>query len=102
MTRFNLLLISVICVVTFEGLSFAQDNPANGGTLRGMITDVTPEQKPIEGVEIKIVAQDGTEFTTKTDANGDYKKAGIPAGRYLINISKEGYGKRIGKTGDNR
>lgn len=97
MTRFNLLLISVICVVTFEGLSVAQDNPANGGTLRGMITDVTPEQKPIEGVEIKIVAQDGTEFTTKTDANGDYKKAGIPAGRYLINISKEGYGKRIGK-----
>jgi len=48
--------------------------------------------------EVKIVAQDGTEYTTKTDANGDYKKSGIPAGRYLIHISKEGYGKRLGKA----
>ena len=97
MIRFNFILILVICVVMFDGSSFAQDDATDGGTLRGTITDVTPEQKPIEGVEIKIVAQDGTEFTTKTDANGGYKKLGVPAGRYLINISKDGYGKRIGK-----
>ena len=45
---------------------------------------LTQGQKPIEGVEVKIVAQDGTEFTTTTDANGNYKHAGLPAGRYLI------------------
>lgn len=97
MTRFNLLLISVICVVTFEGLSFAQDNPANSGTLRGRITDTTQARNPIEGVTVKIVAQDGTDYTTKTDANGDYKYTGLPPARYRINIYKAGYIKRVGK-----
>ena len=97
MTRLIFTLIVVAFGGMFSGITFAQDDPANGGTLRGMITDVTPEQKPIEGVEVKIVAQDGTELTTKTDANGEYKKADIPAGRYLINVSKDGYGKRFGK-----
>lgn len=97
MTRFNFILILVICVVTFEDLSFAQDNAANGGTARGRITDTTPAQNPIEGVTVKIVAQDGTDYTAKTNANGDYKYTGLPAGRYLINIYKAGYIKRSGK-----
>ena len=97
MTRFSFVLIVTACVSIFAGVGFAQDDAVNGGTLRGMITDTTPTQNPIEGVEVKIAAQDGTEYTTKTDANGEYKKAGIPAGRYLINISKKGYGERIGR-----
>ena len=97
MIRFSFLLTLVACVGMFAGISLAQDNAINGGTIRGMITDTTPEQNPIEGVEVKIVAQNGTEHTTKTDANGDYKKAGIPAGRYTISIHKEGYNDRRGK-----
>ena len=97
MPRLIFMLIAVTFVGMFSGIIFAQDAPLDGGTLRGMITDVTPAQNPIEGVEVKIVAQDGTEFTTTTDANGNYKHAGLPAGRYLINISKEGFGERIGK-----
>ena len=97
MTRFNFLLILVICGVMCAGVVLGQGNAVDGGTLRGKITDTTRAQNPIEGVEIKIVAQDGTEFTTTTDANGNYKHAGLPAGRYLINISKEGFGERIGK-----
>ena len=97
MTRFSFVLILVACVGMFIGIVFAQDNAANGGTIRGTITDLTQGQKPVEGVEVKIVAQDGTEYTTKTDANGDYKKSGIPAGRYLISIHKEGYNDRSGK-----
>ena len=98
MTRFNFLLISVICVVTFEGLSFAQDNPANGGTLRGTITDTTPAQNPIEGVDVKIYDRNGVHnFSVKTDTNGEYKRSGIPAGRYLISIFKRGYVNRLGK-----
>ena len=97
MPRLIFMLIAVTFVGMFSGIIFAQDAPLNGGTLRGTIVDVTPAQNPIEGVEIKIVAQDGTEFTTTTDANGNYKHAGLPAGRYLINISKEGFGERIGK-----
>ncbi len=97
MTRLISMLITVACVGMFSGITFAQDDPVNGGTIRGMIADLTQGQKPIEGVEIKIVAQDGTAYTTKTDANGDYKKSGIPAGRYTISIYKEGYNTRSGK-----
>ena len=97
MTRLIFMLIAVAFVGIFSGITFAQDAALNGGTIRGTISDLTQGQKPIEGVEVKIVAQDGTAYTTKTDANGDYKKAGIPAGRYTVSIHKEGYNDRSGK-----
>ena len=94
---YTFILSVVACISVFIGTSFAQNDAVKGGTLRGMITDVTPEQNPIEGVEVKIAAQDGTEYTIKTDANGEYKHTGLPAGRYLISIYKAGYIKRVGK-----
>lgn len=98
MTRLIFMLIVVACISMFTDIGFAQDTAMNGGTLRGQITDVTLRQNPIEDVEVKIVAQDGSkEWTTKTDADGNYKHAGLPAGRYLISISKDGYDKRVGK-----
>ena len=102
MARFSFVLLFFLCISIFVGIAFAQNNAANGGTLRGMISDLTQGQEPIEGVEVKIVAQDGTEYTTKTDANGDYKKAGIPVGRYTISIYKEGYNRPQRKTRYNR
>ena len=63
MTRLIFMLIAVAFVGIFSGIIFAQDAPLNGGTLRGTIVDVTPAQNPIEGVEVKIVAQDGTEHS---------------------------------------
>ena len=94
MTRLRFVLIIVTCVGMSLGSVFAQ----NGGTVRGQITDLTPAQDPIEGVEVKIVAQDGNkEWTTTTDAKGEYKHAGLPPGRYLISISKDGYDARVGK-----
>ncbi|MCY3549467.1 MAG: carboxypeptidase-like regulatory domain-containing protein [Candidatus Poribacteria bacterium] len=93
MTRLRLALMFVVYTIISVGIVFAQQ----GGTVRGQIVDTTERQNPIEGVEVIIVAQDGTEFTTKTDANGDYGKSGIPAGRYLISIYKDGYGDRLGK-----
>ena len=92
-TRLSLTLMFVVYTIISAGVVFAQQ----GGTVRGQIVDTTERQNPIEDVEVVIVAQDGTEFTTQTDANGDYEKSGIPAGRYLISISKEGYGDRLGK-----
>ena len=96
MARLNLVLICLVCT----GIAFAQDDlleQEKGGTVRGQIVDITEMQAPIAGVEVVIVAMDGTEFTTTTDANGDYVHTGIPAGRYLINISKKGYTERIGR-----
>ena len=96
--RKSYFILLVACISVYAGGVFAQNEAANGGTLRGTITDVTPAQNPIEDVEIKIVAQDGgKEWTTKTDADGNYKHAGLPTGRYLISISKDGYDKRVGK-----
>lgn len=93
MTRLRLALMFVAYTIISFGIVFAQQ----GGTIRGQIVDTTERQNPIEGVEVVIVAQDSTEFATKTDANGDYEKSGIPAGRYLISIYKDGYGDRLGK-----
>lgn len=93
MTRLSLALMFVAYTIISFGIVFAQQ----GGTIRGQIVDTTERQNPIEGVEVVIVAQDSTEFTAKTDANGDYEKSGIPAGRYLISIHKDGYGDRLGK-----
>ena len=97
MTRFSFVLLFVICFGMFIGLIFAQKDAANGGTLRGKVTDTTAEHNPIEGVDVKITDPKGTEYNTKTDTNGEYKRSGIPAGRYLISIFKRGYGKRLGK-----
>ena len=98
MTRLNLTLIFLVCVLAFIETAFAQDDLAQeGGTIRGQIVDTTEMQMPIEGVDVRIVATGGEEYITTTDANGDYERAGIPAGRYLISIYKEGYADRVGK-----
>ena len=106
MTRLNLALICVSYLVLSVDIAFAQndflqggtirnDSLQQGGTVRGQIVDTTIEQNPIEGVRVIIVATDDTEFTTTTDTNGDFEHAGIPAGRYLISIYKDGYGDRV-------
>ena len=98
MTRFSFVLVIVTaCVSMFAVIGFAQNQAANGGTLRGTITDTTQAQNPIEGVTVKIITQDGKEWTTTTDANGEYKRANLPAGRYLISIFRRGYLERHGR-----
>ena len=93
MTRLSLVFVFVTYTIISTGIVFAQ----HGGVVRGQILDTTESQNPIEGVRVVIVAEDGTEFTTTTDANGDYEKSGITAGRYLISIYKNGYNRRLGK-----
>ena len=93
MARLSLALMFVLCTIVFTRGVFAQQ----GGIVRGQITETTEVQLPIEGVEVVIVAQDGTEHRAITDANGDYEHTSIPAGRYLISIYKDGYGDRLGK-----
>ncbi len=98
MRHLRYVLIVVACVNMLLGVVLAQDKVLSVGTLRGQITDLTPAQNPVEGVEVEIVAQDGGEkFITKTDADGNYKHALLPAGRYMISISKEGYDERVGR-----
>ena len=97
MARFSFVLALIVCVGMSVSVAFAQDAAINGGTVRGRIVDTSDKQNPIEGVEVKIVGVDGTEYEATTDKNGDYKREGLPAGRYLISIYKDGYGDRLGK-----
>ena len=74
----------------------AQDDVATlGGTVRGEIVNV-PYEFPIDGVRVVLQSEDSKEYTTTTNY-GDYTFTGIPAGRYLLNISKKGYQDRFGK-----
>ena len=98
MTRFIFMLISAACVSMFTDVVFAQEDATSGGTLRGTITDTTVALNPIEGVDVQIYDQNGVhDFKVKTDTNGEYKRSGIPAGRYLVHIFKKGYFNRLGK-----
>ena len=98
MMRLSVVLMLIGCVFMSTSITFAQDGlTQQGGTIRGQIVDTTEMQMPIEGVDVRIVSTGGEEYTATTDVNGDYEKSGIPAGRYLISIYKEGYGDRIGK-----
>lgn len=70
-----------------------------GATIKGEVIDVSPEQRPIEGVTVKIVnTASGKEYTVTTDKNGTYEQKGLPAGRYTISVSKKGYGDRVGRS----
>lgn len=79
-----------VCVV------FAQDNADKGGTVKGEVIEVGPEQGPIEGAEIKIISSNGKVLIEKTDADGSFKFTGVPLGRYTINVTKTGFRDRIG------
>ncbi len=91
MTRFIYLLIAIVYISISTCIVSAEENAVNGATIRIKVIDTTHSQNPIEGAEIKIVDKNKKEITVKTDANGEHKRTGLPAGRYFINISKKGY-----------
>ena len=94
MTRLNLLIHVIIFTSMLVGVVHAQ-----GATIKGQVLEASPEQRPIEGVTVKIVnAATGEVFTVTTNKDGFYEKKGLPAGRYIISVSKKGYGDRVGKS----
>lgn len=108
MVRISLIATLIICVsislsiptahgqekdvisVEIEGIATA--------TIRGEVVEASPEQIPIEDVNVTIVnTSTGEEYTVTTDIDGAYVKTGIPAGRYTTIVAKKGYGNRIVK-----
>ncbi len=81
-------------------MTFVEENllqVPNGGTLHGTAVDTTPEQNPIEGVEVQIADTNNKVVTVKTDAEGHYQFDRLPAGLYLMSTSKKGYVDRVGR-----
>ncbi len=104
MTRLCSYMMFVVCISfsiclgsDIGGIEIITDGV--GATITGEVLEATPEQRPIEGVTVKIVnTADGQEYIVTTDENGYYEKTGLPAGRYTISVSKKGYGDRIAKS----
>ena len=93
MARLNLLILVIIFTCPLVRVVHAQ-----GAIIKGEVIEATPEQRPIVGVTVKIVnVATAEEFTVTTNKDGFYEKKGLPAGRYIISVSKNGYGDRIGK-----
>ena len=74
-----------------------EQNDSKGGTILGYIKDTTLLELPLSRVQVVFVNADGAEFETQTNEEGEYKRAGLPAGRYVVNIYKKGYEDRLGK-----
>lgn len=88
----TLLSLFVNIAVAQEDLTFHQ------ATIKGEVLEATPEPKPIPGVTVSIVGTDGKVYTAQTNDKGEYIRTGLPAGRYTISLSKDGYGDRVGKS----
>ncbi len=95
MKHLSLTLILASMLIIYGAVAFAQE--ATTGTARGTVVDTTTAQTPISEVRVVIVGIDGTEHETTTDDVGEYSKSGLPPGRYLLSIYKDGYGDRTGK-----
>ena len=95
MKHLSLTLILASMLIIYGAVAFAQDTST--GTVRGNVVDTTTAQTPISGVRVVVVSTDGTENETTTDDVGEYAKTGLPPGRYLLSIYKDGYGDRTGK-----
>ena len=81
---------SIVCVVM---LGFAS---AKGDTNSVQGTITSSDGKPVAHAEVQAQRTDaaGKRVVTKTDANGNYKFASLPAGRYNISVVTEGNSER--------
>lgn len=95
MIRFSFILTVIAYISIYTCFAFGVEKVPKGGTIEGEVIDATQEQTPIEGVEVKITSNiDAKNYTTLTNAKGEFKITGLPAGRYTISISKKGYNPR--------
>jgi tetratricopeptide (TPR) repeat protein len=73
------------------GILAAADAFAQRGSLRGQLVD--EEGNPLEGITCTIELEEGggraTSVTTKK--NGEFVKAGLQSGNYIVTCEKEGY-----------
>ena len=91
-----LTMMMILCFGIFTDNLTAEEK--DGATIKGEVLDITPEQNPIFGVKVVAVDKDGKEYTTRTNKKGEYEITGLPAGRYTMSYSKNGYGDRVGRT----
>ena len=103
MIRISSFATLIICVSIFLAIPSVYGQEADvmnsGATMRGEIIDTSPEEKPIEEVQVKIfnVKTENT-YTVTTNIDGIYEKRGLPSGRYTIVAYKKGYKPHVGRS----
>ena len=81
MTRRILLALLAMLVALAAAPAFAQDNTGN---VKGKALD--EKGNPIVGATVRFTGPDGKKIEVKTDPNGEFEKAGIPGGKYKIQL----------------
>lgn len=91
LVAFGILFTFILC------LSSTMAMASGTGMIRGKVTDTyTPKAHNLEGAVItvenkELLASEGGKRSVKSDANGEYEIGNLPAGQYLVIISKAGY-----------
>ena len=104
MRLFSLTLVLIVCLTMYGVVAFAQDDgisadvTGGGGTVRGTIVDTSTQSSPIADVRVVLAGTGGGDpYETITDSSGEFEQSGLPSGRYLISVYRDGYGPREGK-----
>ncbi len=63
---------------------------ANGGSLRGVVTDSNGAIIPNATVKLRQIGTNA-EITTSSNANGEYRFSGLPAGMYAATVAATGF-----------
>lgn len=99
MFRLCILAMTMLYINLLVDTATAQETVDGGATIRGEVTDAPLEQNPIPEVSVKIVnSADGKEYTALTLADGTFELKGLPPGRYVVTVSKKGYGDRAARS----
>ena len=98
MYRFCIIGIILTLLCLFVDIAAAQEELRFQATIKGVVLEATPEQIPIPDVTVSIVHSDGKTYVVYTNDKGEYIRSGLPAGRYMISLKKNGYGDRVGKS----
>ena len=64
--------------------------------LHGRILEMNPAHNVLSDVKVVIESQSGIVFNDTSNADGEYECHGLSAGRYLINLHKDGYMEKKG------
>jgi len=77
-------------IAIFLVLLFQVAAPRAG--ISGSVVDVgTPYLQPLFDARVELIRPSGSPFVLRTDANGRFDFSGLPAGRYRLSVTRDGY-----------
>jgi protocatechuate 3,4-dioxygenase beta subunit len=93
--RLTIPILALFCLLHFDGQSQAQPNETKAGTST-VSGKVTLKGEPVRGVAVALQLQQqfgrsNPGLRSKTDAGGNFRITGVPAGRYFISVLAPAY-----------